>query len=221
MKVARAGVSFADQVEAAIREQIVSGRRRAGERLNEVELAAELGVSRGPVREAVQRLARDGLVYVEAHRGTFVQRLNAVEIVALYEVRITLETKAAELAAERRSAVDVARIRELLDDTTAEVNRQPSPHYPMQLDLHQLIAFVSGNDRLYRLIDGINQELTLVRATSGFVPERASVALREHTDLVHAIEGRDSRRAGELMTAHLRQSLQNTLRIVAEQPAEG
>jgi DNA-binding GntR family transcriptional regulator len=220
MRVARAGLSFADQAEQALREQIVSGRRQPGQRLNEVELSAELGVSRGPVREAMQRLARDGLVHMEAHRGAFVRRLDHDDVLALYEVRISLETTAAQLAASRRTEDDIQRIGALLDTTSAEVRGRPDPHYPTDLDLHRLIGVVAGNDRLYRLIDGINSELTLVRAASGFRPDRAPVALDEHTELAAAIVAGSSSRAGRLMTTHLRQSLANTLRILAEQPDE-
>lgn len=218
MTIARSGLSFSDQVEDALRQQIVSGRRRPGERLNEVDLATELGVSRGPVREAMQRLARDGLVRVEAHRGAFVRQLDQAEIRALYEVRIALESTAAQLAAQRCTAGDLVRIRTLLDNTTSEVHGSVDPHYPTQLDLHRLVALAAGNDRLFRLIDGINRELTLVRATSGFQPARASAALDEHIDLFEAIAAGEAELAGDLMTAHLRHSLQNTMLIVADQP---
>ncbi len=216
--ITRAGRSYADQAEEALRREIISGNRHPGERLNEVEIASELGVSRGPIREAIQRLARDGLVHVQAHRGTFVRALDATEITGLFEVRISLECTAAELAAERQTAQEMAQIRTLLDSTTEEVNRQPRPHYPTDLDLHQLIAAASGNARLYRLIVQINQELTLVRATSGFRPERAPIALVEHTDIVAAIDRRDAAAARELMAAHLQHSLANTLMIVKSAP---
>jgi len=212
--ITRAGRSYSDQAEEALRRQIISGHRHPGERLNEVEVAAELGVSRGPIREAMQRLARDGLVHIEAHRGAFVRALDATEITGLFEVRISLECTAAEFAAKRRTDQDIARIHTLLDSTTVEVNRQPSPHYPTDLDLHQLIAFASGNAKLYRLIVQINQELMLGRATSGFHSDRAPIALIEHTAIVAAINRRDAPAARELMAEHLRHSLANTLRIV-------
>src|SRR5947209_5763526 len=83
--IERAGHSFADQAEVALRQQILSGHRAPGDRLNEVEIAAELGVSRGPLREAMQRLARDGLVVVQPHRGSFVRSLEPDEIAELFE----------------------------------------------------------------------------------------------------------------------------------------
>lgn len=212
--IERAGHSFADQAEAALREQILSGHRAPGERLNEVEIAAELGVSRGPLREAMQRLARDGLVLVQPHRGSFVRSLEPDEIVELYQVRIALECTSASLAAERRSEADVTALNGLLDSSAKAVTATgDAPHYPAHLDLHELVAIVSGNGRLHRLVVQINQELKLVRAASGFRPERAPRALVEHADVVSAIVERDAEQAAELMRKHLLQSLENTLRL--------
>lgn len=217
IEIERTGHSFADQAEAALREQILSGHRAPGDRLNEVEIAAELGVSRGPVREAMQRLARDGLVLVQPHRGSFVRNLEPDEIVELYDVRIALESTAARLAAERRSDADVAALKGLLDTSAKAVTETgDAPHYPAHLDLHQLVAIVSGNGRLHRAIVQINQELKLIRAASGFRPERAPQALVEHGDVVAAIVERDADQASELMHKHLLQSLENTLRLSRE-----
>src|SRR6185312_12097300 len=116
-EIERIGHSYADQAEAALRDQILSGHRAPGDRLNEVEIAAELGVSRGPLREAMQRLARDGLVVVQPHRGSYVRNLEPDEIVELYDVRIALECAAARLAAERRTDADVTALKGLLDTT--------------------------------------------------------------------------------------------------------
>lgn len=214
IEIERTGHSFADQAEAALRDQILSGHRAPGDRLNEVEIAAELGVSRGPVREAMQRLARDGLVLVQPHRGSFVRNLEPDEIVELYDVRIALECAAARLAAERRTDADVTALEGLLDTTAKAVTGTgEAPHYPAHLDLHELVAVVSGNGRLHRAIVQINQELKLIRAASGFRPERATHALVEHGDVVTAIVERDADQAAELMRKHLLQSLENTLRL--------
>lgn len=213
VEIERIGHSFADQAEAALRDQILSGHRAPGDRLNEVEIAAELGISRGPVREAMQRLARDGLVLVQPHRGSFVRNLEPDEIVELFDVRNALECAAARLAAERRTDADVIALKGLLDTAAQAVKGTgDAPHYPAHLDLHELVAIVSGSGRLHRAIVQINQELKLVRAASGFRPERAPQALVEHGDVVSAIVEQDAEGAAELMHKHLLQSLENTLR---------
>jgi DNA-binding GntR family transcriptional regulator len=87
--------------QRALRQRILHGEVRPGERLNEVEIAGELGVSRGPIREALQRLASDGLVELQARRGAFMRRLGPAEVRDLFEVRLALETTVARLAAQR------------------------------------------------------------------------------------------------------------------------
>ena len=212
--IERRGHSYADQAEAALRQDILRGHRAPGTRLNEVEIAATLGVSRGPVREAMQRLAHDGLVLVMPHRGSFVRSLEPAEIRELFEVRIALECTSARLAAERRSDDDVAALEGMLGSSAKAVTGAgDAPHYPAHLDLHELVALVSGNARLHRSIVQINQELKLVRAASGFRPERAPQALGEHSEVVTAIVDRDVERAAELMRVHLQRSLENTLRL--------
>jgi DNA-binding GntR family transcriptional regulator len=214
----RVGHTLSDKVEAALREQIVSGEREPGVRLNEVEIAAELAVSRGPVREAMQRLARDGLVRIESHRGAFVRSLDAGEVRALFEVRVALECRAAALAAERAGADEVARLRALLQNSRGVVEGDAVPHYPERLDLHEQIVQCSRNAALTRYLQLVNQELKLVRARSGFQAVRAPAALDEHERIVEAIAVRDPHAAAAAMSIHMESALQSTLGLLREEP---
>lgn len=217
----RRGLSFPDQTEDVLRRQILSGERAPGERLNEVQIAAELAVSRGPVREAMQRLSRDGLIRFEPHKGAFVRRLGPAEVVSLFEVRISLETTAAGLAAERRTTKDLTQLDRMLSRAKSEMADSEHAHYPRHLDLHGLIAKLSGNEKLRQLIDQVNQELQLMRAASGFQPERALGAIDEHAAIVIAIAAGDVTAASEGMNSHLRRALSSTLQLLEqeEQPA--
>ena len=212
----RAGHTLSDKVEAVLRQQIIGGERRPGVRLNEVEIAGELDVSRGPVREAMQRLARDGLVRVESHRGAFVRELHVGEVRALFEVRTSLECRAAALAAERASVEDVTRLRGLLDHARGAVEQNPVPHYPERLDLHQQIVACSRNAALSRYLGLVNQELKLVRARSGFRTERAPQALEEHERLVECIGLRDPHAATTAMATHMESALNSTLALLRD-----
>lgn len=210
----RAGHTLTDKVEAILREQIVGGDRAPGERLNEVEIAGELAVSRGPVREAMQRLARDGLVRIESHRGAFVRALDADEVRALFEVRVSLECTAAALAAERAADDEIAALRELIASSRGAVEATAEPHYPERLDLHNLIVRCTRNPAMTRYLQLVNQELKLVRARSGFQTTRAPEALEEHVRIVDAIEGRDPEGAREAMAAHLQSALSSTFGLL-------
>jgi len=215
--VTRGGLSFPDQTEDVLRRQILSGERAPGERLNEVQIAAELSVSRGPVREAMQRLSRDGLIRVVPHKGAFVRRLGTAEIVSLYEVRMSLESTAAGLAAERRTAEDLAQLHDMLSRTKNEMKDKEHAHYPRHLDLHGLIADFSYNDKLRQLIDQVNQELQLMRAASGFQPERALGATDEHSIIIGAIAIGSAAAASEAMNSHLRRALASTLQLLEQE----
>lgn len=216
----RVGHTLSDKVEAALRDGIVRGERRPGARLNEVEIATELGVSRGPVREAMQRLARDGLVRIESHRGAFVRRLDVGEVRALFEVRLSLECQAAALAAERAGTDEVQALRALLRDSRGLVERESVPHYPERLDLHDQIVRCSRNAALTRYLQLVNQELKLVRARSGFQAVRATQALDEHERIVEAIAQRDPDGATAAMTIHMESALQSTLGLLREVEVE-
>lgn len=210
----RVGHTLSDKVEAILREQIISGVRQPGERLNEVEIATELAVSRGPVREAMQRLAQAGLVRVESHRGAFVRTLDVGEVRALFEVRVSLECAAAELAAERAGHDEIVALRQLIASSRGAVENDAEPHYPERLDLHELIVRCSRNAALTRYLQLINQELKLVRARSGFQTVRAPKALDKHVRIVEAIVGRDPDAARAAMTIHMESALSSTLGLL-------
>jgi len=210
----RAGHSLSDKVEDIVREQIISGARQPGERLNEAEIAAELAVSRGPIREAMQRLARDGLVRMESHRGAFVRTLDAGEVRALFEVRCSLECAAAALAAERARRDEIIALRELIASSRGAVESDLEPHYPERLDLHAHIVGCSRNAALTRYLRLVNLELKLVRARSGFQADRAPQALEEHVRVVEAIAARDPDAARAAMTVHMESALSSMLRLL-------
>lgn len=215
--ISRTGHTLTDKVEAVLRDQLISGTRAPGERLNEVEIAAELDVSRGPVREAMQRLARDGLIRIESHRGAFVRVLDSGEVRDLFEVRTSLEAQAAGLAARRAGVEEVAQLRAMLDEVGGAIDRDPARRYPESLDLHAQIVQYTRNGALMRYLNSTNQELKLVRARSGFLAIRAPEALEEHRRIVEAIAARDPDAAAAAMTIHMQSALQTTLGLLRSQ----
>jgi DNA-binding GntR family transcriptional regulator len=210
----RSNITLADRVAVRLREQIVQGERPTGSRLNEVEIAADLGVSRGPVREALQRLAHDGLVTLESHRGAFVRRLELSEVRELFEVRIALECAAAELAAARISQAGLDELARLQEASVNEVSQNPRPSPFDHLDLHTLVVHASGNERLRRAVAQVNVELRLARSRSGATGERAKEALDEHHELISCLNARDGDGARTAMKRHLHASLENTMQLL-------
>lgn len=215
--IARSGNSFSDQVERTLRSQILRGHFPPGGRLNEVEIAGELGVSRGPVREAMQRLARDGLVELQAHRGAFVRRLGPGEVRDLFEVRVALERTVAELAATRATDEQRAQL-EALRGTPSSIFTADDADLRFQgpRDVHALLAAAAGNPALANHVALVNQELQLLRAQSGQIPVRAEHAATEHDELLAAVLSGDGARAAEAMEQHLRESLEHALRSMGD-----
>ena len=208
--IPRSGNSFSDRVERALRDRILHGEVAPGERLNEVEIAGELGVSRGPIREALQRLASDGLVELQAHRGAFVRRLGPAEVRDLFEVRMALETTAARLAAQRATDAQLADL-----DALVHAGAEPIGHADVRFqgarDLHARLGEATANPALAAHLTLVNQELRLLRTRSGEVPARAEHAVAEHAEIVAAVRAGDAHGAAAAMEAHLRSALAHAL----------
>ena len=208
--IPRSGNSFSDRVERALRDRILHGEVAPGARLNEVEIAGELGVSRGPIREALQRLASDGLVELQAHRGAFVRRLGPAEVRDLFEVRMALETTAARLAAQRATDAQLADL-----DALVHAGAEPIGHADVRFqgarDLHARLAEATANPALAAHLTLVNQELRLLRTRSGEVPARAEHAVAEHAAIVAAVRAGDADGAAAAMEAHLRSALTHAL----------
>ncbi len=215
--ISRSGNSFADQVERTLREQILRGRYAPGGRLNEVEISTELGVSRGPVREAMQRLSRDGLIELRAHRGAFVRALGPGEVRDLFEVRRALESTVARLAAMRATDAQRAELRALLEAADPDGDElHADERFQGRRDVHALLADAAGNAALASHVGLVNQELRLLRAQSGEERVRAHDAVEEHGALLEAVLSGDGDRAAAAMAEHLDHALRHALQALPE-----
>jgi DNA-binding GntR family transcriptional regulator len=192
-----------DHVQEALREAIISGRFRSGEKLNERLLAAELGVSTTPVKEALQRLQIDGLVRIEPRRGVYA-RFNAGQAEQMMLARAALEGMIAREAALRASHDDIERI----DRCIAEMNEATSAGAVEQLialneKFHDAIHLASACGYLVSLLDG---QRMYDRATRfGLLTDSTerSHALREHRAIARALASGDADLAELAMREHI------------------
>lgn len=212
--------SLREQAADALRELIVRGDLAAGDRVNEVEVSSSLGISRGPLREALQRLVAEGLIEFRPNRGAFVRSFTLDTVKQLYEVREAIESKAAMLAAQRASEAEIRQLNALLTETDTVLGANPATAYPATLDLHQLVLELSGNEYLHRCGTDLQLQVRLARLTSGRSPQRARQALAEHGVIIEAIAARDPHAAGAAMTAHLSESLVNLVRMSSDTKPE-
>jgi DNA-binding GntR family transcriptional regulator len=190
-----------------VREMVLDGRLEPGQRVNEVELAENLGISRGPLREAIQRLASEGLFTVRSHRGATVKDFGLDELRELYEVRLALESFAirSESAARKREALDS--LSKLLDETRQVLAAGGAQPYPRELDFHRQIVALSGNSALVEMHGLTLQKIELARSRSAKDPQRAREALLEHEAILRALHDGNQEVAAETLIAHLSHSL--------------
>jgi DNA-binding GntR family transcriptional regulator len=186
-----------------VRAMIVDGRLAPGARVGQAELADALGISRGSVREALRRLAGDGLVEFEVNRGFFVADLGLGRVLERLEVRLHLEPAIARLAAERRTEDDLEALRRSVEDERAA--RTAATAHDASRAFHLAVAKATGNDTFLRLIDSlwiadVGRRLLARRRTQ---PDWQEADVAEHEELLAAIEAGDVDRAEKVMREHV------------------
>jgi DNA-binding GntR family transcriptional regulator len=200
-------------VYQAIRQRIVQGYYSGGQKLKEVELAAELQVSRTPVREALKRLAQGGLVVQRPHGGAHVTPLTARTVVEVYEVRMALESLAARLAAARATAEDVAGLRAV----NAEYRRlaagagPPEGLQAVAGDFHARILAAARNEILTSTLANIHDHMARCRRLLVISPETNAFAVATHDLILEAIAEGAEDMAEQLMRAHIDYSRRRVL----------
>lgn len=197
----------ADVAYESIRQGVISGRWPSGAHLREVELASELGVSRTPVREALQRLASEGVLTFEPHIGAAVPDWSADDLDEIFELRSRLESYAAELAATR---ADEAAITAMRDATHAMERAAFSEKAPDTVAVtanndrfHRLVVSASGSKRLAAFIASVVELPLVVRTFARFDARAMRRSIAHHHEIVEAISHRDPVWAGAVMRAHI------------------
>lgn len=203
--------TYVAQTEVVLRDMILSGAIRPGERINEVTLASTLGISRGPLREAVQRLGGQGLVVSLPHRGAFVRTFTRREIAELYEMRTAIELQAVRSLCrmqDRSPLEDLASATATARQVLAQDDTAP---FPADHDFHHELVTSTGNTMLMKAADDVQMQISLARSVSAQQPARARAASHEHEQVVAAIQERDTALACDLMEKHITHSMENAL----------
>jgi DNA-binding GntR family transcriptional regulator len=205
---AGASGSLADQAYLRLREEIIGVALSPGTVLREEELTRRLGVGRTPVREAVQRLHRDGFVTVIPRRGTLVSEINITDLAAIYEVRARLESWAAGLAAERAGAADRAEAEGLLAEL-AELEARGGYEELLALDrrIHRFAYRCAKNDFLAETLDQYhNLSLRILNVAMQRFPKltpRLDEVVRDQRRLLEAIVAGDGSAAERAAAEHV------------------
>ena len=198
------GASRSELAYSSLRAGIHSGRFRAGDRMREADLAEMLGISRTPIRDALKRLESDGLLTAAPRRGLIVAELDQQQVTELYAVRDVLEGLAARLAAQHASPAEIAAMQDLLE-RQARTHKDDLPALARLNRLfHDVVYRAARNRYLVEVLDSFESSLALLPGTTYVAQGRATSALKEHADLVAAIEARDADRAERLARDHVR-----------------
>lgn len=204
------------RVHERLESLIITGALRPGDRLVETELAGRLGVSRGPVREALQLLERDGWVDLRSRQGAFVHQPTDKEVDDFFDVRRVLETEAACLAAANVTPAQADRLREHLDaGRRVLAEGGDSSYVTTNATLHAQIARVAGNDILVQMLGLLGK-----RAAWYLRPlemPRRQRAWEEHGEIVEAICARDAETAARMMAAHTDHSRESYKQLPSQQ----
>ncbi|CUH95467.1 hypothetical protein P22_1538 [Propionispora sp. 2/2-37] len=195
-----------------LRNAIVNGILKPGERLMEIQLAEELGVSRTPVREAIRKLELEGFVVMIPRRGTYVADLSIKDINEVYEVRTSLDVLAAGLAAERITEDELEQMERLLVQIGEYIDNNDMDKIVEADSLfHDILYRASRNDRLVGIINNLREQLTRFRSMSMSYPGRLKNTLEEHSRLVEAIAQRDPELAQQRAVEHMENAEQTLL----------
>ncbi|MDL5157689.1 GntR family transcriptional regulator [Actinomycetospora termitidis] len=214
---ARSASGLVDELAAVLRERIYSGRYAAGARLPQETLAAELGVSRTPLREALRALEQDGLVRVDPGQGARVVTGDVPTLLAAYELRAVHDGLAARLAARARPGA--ARCRDLRHVLTTQRGAldpwSPRAYTGANVDFHEQILHLAGNEFLLAQAPLLRMTAQVFAPVALVEPARARRAIGEHEAIADAIAAADEAAAERLARAHIQTTI-DELRQVHE-----
>ncbi|MQQ08987.1 FCD domain-containing protein [Epibacterium sp. SM1979] len=213
----------ADIIAEQLEERIFDGTFADGDRLDEARLAEQFGVSRTPLREALQRLARSGLVELIQRRGAFVRQPGPVELLEMFEVMAELEAVCGRLAAKRISDTALVHLDEANQKCQAAVEaRDPDAYYSENERFHKIIYKESGNSFLETETVLLHRRLQPFRRQQLRLRGRMVQSMSEHTSILEALERGDAEAAASALRGHVAiqgekfHSLMSTLKSAAE-----
>jgi DNA-binding GntR family transcriptional regulator len=198
--------NFKRQAYVALRSAIAAMdvyRSRAEIRLDERRLAADFGISRTPVREAMAQLEREGFVRSVPRRGVYVVRKTRREVIELITAWAALESMAARLITENASGEDIASLRKMFGTfENGAVRAHLDEYSEINIGFHQAIIRMSGNATLMNLAENLFTHMRMIRRKTIGEKDRADRSIRDHMHIIEALEARDTVRAETLVRDH-------------------
>jgi DNA-binding GntR family transcriptional regulator len=194
------------EVADRLREKIFARELEPGAWIDELKLAAEWGISRTPLREALKVLAVEGLVTMKVRRGAYVTEMSRDDVTQVYRLLALLESDAAGEVAERASDAEIASLQALHDRLEKQV-RQRDAFFATNEAFHMRLLAVAGNRWRTQIVADLRKVMKLNRHHSLFKQGRIAESLAEHRTIMQAIAARDPKQASRLMRAHFQHGL--------------
>lgn len=193
-----------ERVHEHLRNEILAYRLPPGAELLEVALAESLGVSRGPVREALGRLSSEGLVTIRPRNGAVVRSLSKQEFIDTYQVREALETSALRLAVPRATADDLRALEAFTDEMALCARREDvEAYFGANRAFHYRLVEISGNRQLWKVYQQVAAQIGRYQLRSVALRGDLEVSIAEHREILRALEARDADRAVRLLSEHI------------------
>ena len=206
----------------ALRDAIRRGILEPGERLMEVQVADELGISRTPVREAIRKLEQEGYVIMMPRRGTYVADVSESDVKEIFEIRSALEALATGLAARRIEPDELKMLEGYLTEIEGYIKANDIEKIvETDIKFHGLLYQVSRNERLVAIVSNLKEQLARFRTLSMSYPGRLQETLEEHSEMVEAIANGDVSAARDAAEHHMERAEKTLLKALRKSQRRG
>lgn len=206
--------SLEERVYITLEDEIISGRLKRGDTLTENSLSARLGVSRTPLRGALHRLEKEGLIEISPNKGAIVIGIGRDDLIDIYKIRMRLEGLASAEAARKISDEDKKRLRDSVELAEFYIAKRDSEHLKeLDSEFHSIIYRASGNRLLCKTLSDLHRNIRIYRKRSLAVEDRLERSVLEHKEILAAIERGDADEADRLTASHIEAALQNLLTV--------
>lgn len=214
--------SLSDLVFERLRQSILDGDFKPGQRLVERTLAGELGTSRTPVREALRKLELEGLVTRHSRQGIVVSTMSIKDMMDLFTIRSVLEGLAAQLAATHINPIGVRRLQRLLAQMEECVMKgEMDKHDGLHTKFHEALYKAASSPHLYQMLSTLREHITRMTKVGYAVSGRLKEATEEHRKIIEAVLGRKAPEAEYLAKQHIENSKQAFIKAFNELQKKG
>jgi DNA-binding GntR family transcriptional regulator len=210
--------ALAEKVATILRKGIIQGKFMPGDRLPEIWLAKQLGVSRAPIREAIRILEIEGLVEVVLQKGARVRRLTSQDVGSIYELRSALDSLAIRLAIPNLHEKELSHLEKLLQQMKSHVERGDSHSYQrLNSEFHDFFYEKSQNQWLCDAYNNLMRHVMRLRSFSLSLSDRLNRSYTEHVKIVEAVKGSRVGEAEDLSRGHTKEAGRFVLQAYVEQ----